>query len=38
MPDWVADALAWTDLHPGAAAWVQAVVSIVAIAIAIVVA
>jgi hypothetical protein len=37
MPDWVACALAWTDLHPGAAAWGQAIFSIVAIAIAILV-
>jgi hypothetical protein len=37
MPNWVTCALAWTDLHPGAAAWVQAVFSIGAIGIAILV-
>jgi hypothetical protein len=35
MTDWIACAVAWTDLHPGAAAWVQAFFSIVAISIAI---
>lgn len=37
MPDWVACAVAWTDTHPGAAAWLQAIFSIVAIGIAILV-